>query len=106
MLGTFIQIPILIAVFNALGKMSQLDMQSFFWIGNLAYPDAISSLPLVIPTLGSTLNLLPLVMTAVTVFSTITFENSHASHAELKKQKRNLYLMAAAFFFLFYPFPC
>lgn len=105
LLGSFIQIPILIAVFNALGEMSQLDSQSFLWIENLAYPDAIAQLPFTVHMFGSTLNLLPFVMMAVTLFATITFQNSFAHEAELKKQKRNLYLMTAAFFVLFYPFP-
>jgi YidC/Oxa1 family membrane protein insertase len=105
MLGMFIQIPILIAVFNALGEMSQLDNQAFLWIGNLAYPDAIGQLPIAIPMLGDTISLLPFIMTAVTLYSTVIFQNRHAPEAEIKRQKRNLYLMAVAFFVLFYPFP-
>jgi YidC/Oxa1 family membrane protein insertase len=105
MLGTAIQIPILIAVFNALGEMPQLDMQTFLWVDNLAYPDAITTLPITIPGLGATLNLMPIAMTIVTVFSATTFTNVFASDIELKKQKRNLYLMAVVFFALFYPFP-
>lgn len=105
MLGSFIQIPVLIAVFNALGEMPQFDGQSFLWIENLAYPDAIGYLPFVIPMFGDTVSLLPFIMAAVTLFSTVTFQNRHASLAEVKRQKRNLYLMTAAFFVLFYPFP-
>jgi len=105
MLGTLIQIPVLIAVFNALGEMPQLNMQSFLWVKNLAYADAVATLPVVIPGLGGHLNLLPLLMTAVTIISTMTFFNPHISPVEQKKQKRNLYMMAATFFILFYPFP-
>lgn len=105
MLGSFIQIPILIAVFNALGEMPQLVDQSFLWIENLAYPDVIGHLPFAIPMFGDTTSLLPFIMTAVTLYSTIIFQNRHAHEVEMKRQKRNLYLMAAAFFVLFYPFP-
>ena len=105
MIGTLIQIPVLIAVFNALGEMPQLDMQSFLWVKNLAYPDAVTALPVVIPGIGGHINLLPFLMTAVTLFSTLIFSSPHASATELKKQRRNLYMMAAAFFILFYPFP-
>ncbi len=105
MLGTFIQIPILIAVFNALGEMPQLDGQSFLWIDNLAYPDAIGYLPGSVPMIGNTVSLLPFIMTAVTIVSVIFFQNRHASKPEIKRQKRNLFLMAVAFFVLFYAFP-
>lgn len=104
-LGSFIQIPILIAVFNALGEMPQLDGQSFLWIRNLAYPDAIGHLLFSIPMFGNTISLLPFLMTVITLFSTVIFQNRHAPEAELKRQKRNLYFMATAFFVLFYPFP-
>jgi YidC/Oxa1 family membrane protein insertase len=105
MLGSLIQIPILIAVFNALGEMPQLDGQSFLWIENLAYPDAMGHLSFAIPMFGDTISLLPFIMTIVTLYSTIIFQNRHAAEVDVKRQKRNLYLMAAAFFVLFYPFP-
>jgi YidC/Oxa1 family membrane protein insertase len=105
MLGSFIQIPILIAVFNALGEMPQFGGQAFLWIENLAYPDVIGTLPLSVPLFGNTLSALPFVMTLVTLFATVIFQNRHAPAKEVKRQKRNLYLMAAVFFVLFYPFP-
>jgi len=105
MLGSFIYIPILIAVFNALGEMPQFIDQSFLWIENLAYPDVIGRLPVAIPVFGDTISLLPFIMTAISLYSTLIFQNSYASLVEIKHQKRNLYLMVAAFFVLFYPFP-
>jgi len=72
------------------------------WIDNLAYPDAIGYLLFTTPMLGNTISLLPYIMMAVTLYSTVIFQNRHASEAEMKRQKRNLYLMAAAFL----PFPC
>ena len=105
MLGSFIQIPILIAVFNALGGMPQFIGQPFLWIENLAYPDVIGHLPFTIPMFGDAISLLPFLMTIVTIYSTVIFQNRHAHEVELKRQKRNLYLMAAAFLVFFYPFP-
>ncbi|WP_237444707.1 YidC/Oxa1 family membrane protein insertase [Sinobacterium norvegicum] len=105
MIGMFIQIPILIATFNALGEMPQFASQSFFWITDLSLPDTIGELPFTLPLFGSTISILPVIMTVVTLFSTVIFQNTHASSGEMAKQKRNLYLMAAAFFILFYPFP-
>jgi YidC/Oxa1 family membrane protein insertase len=105
MLATMIQVPILIAVFNALGEMPQFSGQSFLWISDLAYPDSISVLPGAIPLLGSSVSLLPVLMTAVTVLATLLHQDRLATAQEVKRQKRNLYLLASAFFILFYPFP-
>jgi YidC/Oxa1 family membrane protein insertase len=105
MLATLIQIPILIAVFNALGEMPQFGGQAFLWIENLAYPDVIGALPFSVPMFGNTVSALPFVMTAVTLFATVVFQNRHAPEKEVKRQKRNLYVMATVFFVLFYTFP-
>ena len=105
MIGSFIQIPILIAVFNALGEMPQFSGESLFWIKNLAYPDSIMHSTLAIPMFGNTLNLLPLLMAIIAIYSTITYKNKYLTLDEVKKQKRKLYSMAIVFFILFYPFP-
>jgi len=105
LLATLIGLPVLIAIFNMLGEVSPLQDSGFLWINSLAYPDNLAKLPFNIPLFGSALNVLPFLMTAVTVWSTYTLKNSHATPRELAKQKRNLYLMAAAFFIIFYPFP-
>lgn len=105
LLGTLIQLPVFIAIFNALGEMHQFSGQSFLWISDLAYPDSIMSLPFAVPMLGESLNLLPILMTVVTIIATLIFQDSHAPEIELTRQKRNLYLMSFAFLVLFYPFP-
>ncbi|ARN76329.1 hypothetical protein BST96_06915 [Oceanicoccus sagamiensis] len=105
MMATLVQIPILIAVFNALGEMPQFVGEPFLWISDLAYPDSVGTLPLLIPMLGDSISLLPVLMTAVTVLATILFQDRLATEQEVKRQKRNLYLMGIAFFILFYPFP-
>lgn len=105
LLGVFIQVPVWIAVFNALGEMPQLAGQSFLWIDDLAYPDSFGFIALSLPLFGSKLSVLPVCMVVVMVCSTALFRNRHLATAEVNAQKRNLYLMAAAFFILFYPFP-
>jgi membrane protein insertase Oxa1/YidC/SpoIIIJ len=67
----------------------------------LKFPDSGSGVPL----FGSTLNLLPILMTVVTIVSAIIYRDHVAPASETRKQKRNLYFMAIAFFVLFYPFP-
>ena len=103
--ASLIQIPFLVAIFNALGEMPQLQGADFLWIANLAYPDAVAPLPFDIPFFGDTLNLLPFVMTVVTLIATLCFSNAHAPAQELRRQKRNLLVMSVVFFVLFYPFP-
>lgn len=108
MLGMFIQVPILVAVFNMLGELPVLSGQAFWWISDLAYPDAVlhaAGPNKAILLFGASLNLLPILMTVVTVASAILYKDRVAPASETKKQKRNLYFMAVAFFVLFYPFP-
>ncbi|MEP0201380.1 MAG: membrane protein insertase YidC [Halioglobus sp.] len=105
MLLAFLQFPVLIAIFNALGEMPQFSGQSFLWIEDLAYPDYVYTLQGHVPLLGNKLSLLPLVMTLVTLLSIPLIDTSHISHEEYRRRKFKLVLMAAAFFFLFYPFP-
>ncbi len=105
MMSFLIQIPVLIAVFNSLGEMPQLSNQAFLWFDNLALPDNFYALNFNIPFMGSSINLMPILMTFITLLSTIFHHDNHASSVENKKQKIKLYLMAFAFFVLFYPFP-
>jgi len=105
LLVSFLQVPILVAVFNALGEMPQFTGSSFLWITDLAYPDRVFLLPWQMPMFGDSFNVLPFVMSFVALFSTIIFQNQYAPTTEVKQQKRNLYLMVLVFFVLFYPFP-
>jgi YidC/Oxa1 family membrane protein insertase len=105
LLATLIQIPVLIAVFNALGEMPQIMGNSFLWISDLSFPDSFAQLPISLPMLGSSLNLLPILMTVVSVTATLLFRNRDAPASEVRRQKRNLFFMSAAFLILFYPFP-
>ncbi|MDA8708162.1 membrane protein insertase YidC [Hellea sp.] len=105
LLATMISLPVLIAIFNMLGEILPLRDSAFLWIESLAYPDKIAALPLSLPLLGQSLNLLPFLMTGVTFLSAYSLKSATASAGELRRQKRNLYLMGTAFFLIFYPFP-
>lgn len=105
-LGPLIQLPIQVAIFNALSEMPQLSTHSFLWIESLAYPDILfRHISFGIPMLGDTVSLLPFIMTIVALYSAIIYKNRFSTELELKSQKRKLYLMAVAIFILFYPFP-
>jgi len=105
MLSFLIQIPVLIAIFNALGEMPQLIKQPFLWFADLSQPDMIMSLRFSLPLFGESLNLMPIIMTFITLTSTVLHKDHNASQADNKKQKIKLYLMSASFLILFYPFP-
>jgi len=90
---TLLYLPILIAIFNVLGELDQLSGESFLWIKDLKYPDYIFNFGFKIPLLGESLNLLPFLMSFVSLLS-------------IKKNNKNyFYFMTAGFFFIFYPFP-
>ena len=103
--GLLIQIPIFIAVFDMLGESILLKQQSLLWIKDLSIPDHWIHLPFLIPFFGESFNLLPLLMMLVTALGAFFFQDQHLKGNLLKQQKRKLYLMAFAFFILFYTFP-
>lgn len=103
--GFLIQIPIFIAAFDMLGENVALDQASFLWIEDLARPDSWIDLPLNLPFFGSHLNLLPVLMTGVTVLTSWAQTDPALTPELLHRQRQRLYLMAGAFFVLFYTFP-
>jgi len=103
--GFLIQIPIFIAAFDLLGENIALNQVSFLWIGDLAKPDRWLALPVVLPFFGGHLNLLPILMTGVTVLTSWIQADPSLTPDLLRKQKMRLFLMAGAFFLLFYTFP-
>ena len=105
LLLTMAPVPFLIAIFNVLGESDQIARHSFIWISDLAYPDAVFDFGVHIPLLGNSINLLPILMTLLTVFAALLHQNKIVSAKELRKQKLNLYFMALGFLLLFYPFP-
>jgi YidC/Oxa1 family membrane protein insertase len=105
MLLTLVPAPFLIAIFNVLGEVGFLAGHSFLWIENLAYPDAIFYFGMHIPLLGSSINLLPILMTLLTIIAALLHQNKIVGVKEVRKQRVNLYFMSLGFLVLFYPFP-
>ena len=103
--GFLIQVPIFIAVFDVLGESILLAGQSFFFIEDLSKPDQWLALPFAIPFFGSYFNLLPLLMTIITLVSAISYRDQYLTGDLLKDQQLKLYIMAALFFILFFTFP-
>lgn len=103
--GFAIQVPMFIAAFDMLADNYALAGASFLWIDDLATPDRFMALPFTVPFFGAHLNLLPAVMTLFTVLSALTQRDESLTPALLRRQQRQLYLMAGGFFLLFYTFP-
>jgi len=103
--GFLIQIPVFIAVFDMLAEDIDLYRAPFLWIRDLAHPDALAALPACVPFFGCDLNLLPFLMSGVSLATTLRFRSPVLAPALMRTQRRNLAGMAALFFLLFYTFP-
>ncbi len=103
--GFLIQIPIFIAVFDVLGESIYLLEKSFLFIDDLSKPDQWLSLPIVIPFLGSSFNLLPFCMMIISLLSAFLYHDRNLSSDLLSNQKRNLSFMSLLFFVLLFTFP-
>jgi YidC/Oxa1 family membrane protein insertase len=103
--GFLIQIPVFIAAFDMLGEFFGLHGASFLWVDDLAAPDRLVALPGVLPFFGGHLNLLPFVMTALTVLAAWRQEEPSLAPELRAAQRVRLYAMAAVFFVLLYTFP-
>jgi YidC/Oxa1 family membrane protein insertase len=103
--GFLIQIPVFIAAFDMLAENFALNAVGFLWMADLAKPDQLLALPLVLPFLGGYLNLLPFLMTFLSSLAA-WLQAEDTLSAELQRQQSlRLYLMSVAFFILFYTFP-
>ena len=105
MLGVAVVIPVFIGAFDMLAENIHLLNTGFLWISDLSRPDDLFRLPFRLPFFGAELNLLPFLMTGLSIVAS-ALHNPLALNAELrKKQVRNMLLLAVAFFALFYTFP-
>lgn len=103
--GFLIQIPVFIAAFDMLAENIALHEIAFLWIADLGKPDRLAELPFVLPFFGGWLNLLPFLMTGLSVLAAWLQQDATLSPDLQRQQSVRLYLMSAAFFVLFYTFP-
>lgn len=104
LLGPAIQIPFFFAAFHALKESSIFVGYSFLWMENLAQPDALFTLPFIVPWFGNSFNLLPFVMTALTIIASRLSEPKGLTPDLLKKQRNSLYSLALFFLIFLYPY--
>jgi len=97
------QLPIFIALFQALTRSVKLQGADFLWIKDLSLPDRAFHLPVSIPILGEYINILPILM-IVTMFiqQKLTAQETAAS----KEQQKMMQIIFPIFFgVIFYSFP-
>lgn len=106
-LPMLLQMPIFFALYQALMKSIELRCTKFLWINDLSMPDAVP-LPVTLPLIGNTLNILPLFMVAAMVIqqkmSTSTM-GSAVTAEQREQQKVMLVVMPIMFGFIFYNMP-
>ena len=93
-LSLFLQIPFFIAAYRFLSGLTLLEGVSFGPISDLSQPDALLTIG------GFTINVLPIIMTAVNVISTVLFTKGYPL-----KTKIQLYGIAAFFLIFLYNSP-
>ena len=105
LLGVAIVIPIFIGAFDMLAENIYLMNTPFLWVDDLSWPDHWFSLPYDLPFFGKGFNLLPFLMTGLSIYASLLHQPL-ALQADLRqRQVRNMILLAAVFFVLFYTFP-
>jgi YidC/Oxa1 family membrane protein insertase len=100
-----IQLPVLIALFHVLGSVYELRDAGFLWIRSLAEPDQLFSFGFSIPLFGSYFNLLPVLMSLVTLLSFRLSPAPSDGHSGFSLQDLFMIVMTVMFFLLFYSFP-
>lgn len=105
-LPMLLQMPIFIALFQAISHFIELRGKSFLWIRDLSLPDRMTTLPFSFPILGNELNALPIIMAAAMYFqSRISQRHLPSSEANPTSKLLSGPLMAIMFGVMFYHIP-
>jgi len=106
-LPMLLQMPIFIALYQALMKSFELWRTKFLWIQDLSAPDAVR-IPITLPIVGNSINILPLIMVAAMVvqqkMSSKTMGGA-VTEEQQQQQKMMLIIMPIMFGFIFYNMP-
>jgi len=106
-LPMLLQMPIFVALYQALMKSHELRNASFLWIKDLSSPDAVR-LPFTMPLIGNSINILPLIMVAGMVLQQKISTKSMGgavTDEQKQQQKMMLIIMPIMFGFIFYNMP-
>ncbi|MCX5679244.1 MAG: membrane protein insertase YidC [Candidatus Omnitrophica bacterium] len=106
-LPMLLQMPIFVALYQALTKSLELRSANFLWIKDLSSPDAVP-LPFTLPLIGDSVNILPLIMVGAMVLQQkISTKSMGGAVTEEQKQQQKMMLviMPIMFGFIFYNMP-
>ncbi len=102
-LPLLLQMPILMAMYQLLDRMVDLKGASFLFIKDLSRPDNILPFSFTIPFVNiSSLNILPIIMTLVSILSTFLMPEARNNASSNKQAQIMLFGMPVLFLFLFY----
>ena len=101
-LPIFLQMPILLAMFNFFPNVIALRGQAFLWAQDLSTYDSILNLPFHIPLYGSHVSLFTILMTASTML--YTWSSQEMSN-QPEPMKTLAYLLPITFLFILNSFP-
>jgi YidC/Oxa1 family membrane protein insertase len=99
-----LQMPVFIALYNTLSRSVELKNAPFLWIKDLSMPDAFFHLGANIPLLGSTINLLPILMIGAMILQQKISQSTTGS-TQSEQQKLIANIMPVMFGFIFYSLP-
>ncbi len=100
----FLQLPVFIALYQALNNSVDLRMAPFLYIDNLAAPDALFPMPFALPFLGQDFNLLPII-TLVLYFVQQKAMMPPPTNEEMAMQQKMMNYMLIFMGFMFYKVP-
>ena len=100
----FLQMPIFISLYQTLMRSVELKGATFLWIKDLSMPDAAFTLPFTLPFLGSTINLLPILMIGAMIVQQKSSQ-ARSQAGQTDQQKMMAAVMPIVFGFIFYSLP-
>lgn len=106
-LPLLLQMPIFVALYQALTKSIELRGASFLWINDLSMPDAVG-IPFALPIFGNSINILPLIMVVLMVVQqkiSSKVMGGAVTEEQKQQQKMMLIIMPVMFGFIFYNMP-
>ncbi len=103
-LPVLLQIPVFFALYQVLIRSVALKGAEFLWIKDLSVPDKIISLPGTYPLVGSSINILPVLM-SISMFFQQKLSSATQMSSSSEQQKMMLILFPIIFVFIFYNMP-
>ncbi|MDR2733193.1 MAG: membrane protein insertase YidC [Spirochaetota bacterium] len=103
-----LQLPVFIALYQVLPRLADLKNSSFLWVQDLSSPDTVATISAFrdVPLLPYHLNILPLIMTALSVGqSLITASKKEPKDSMQQQQMKMMMFMPVIFLFLFWNMP-